>query len=79
MSNEKAPPHAVSLRCRSSTHGVLFDGRYLRLRCDGTFCSKPGHVTWHVFDLVTREQRTEYEAKKETDDGDVRTDRPRSQ
>lgn len=57
----------VPLQCQGRIHATLVDGRFLRIRCTDRACpdvqtgKDRGARVFHVFDLNSRKQWTDFE------------------
>lgn len=58
------------LRCRARTHALLVDARVIRIRCRDRNCPdsedarRNNAIAVHCYDVFTRAEWTEFEAKK---------------
>ena len=62
--------NVVPIGCDVRVQVVIIDGRYIRWRCRENHCpdaitaKRHGTRAFHIYDLETGEQRTEYEAQE---------------
>jgi len=53
----------IRLWCEGGTaHGTVINSRFLEVPCRDKRCRRPGFQTFHIWDLLTNQRRTEYRA-----------------